>query len=67
MSHMSHHTGTTEANARLIEAAPEMLEVLKKLAFVAESVAHLRGLERDILPITDRARELIAKVEGEQL
>lgn len=50
-----------EMDARLIAAAPDLLEALKKLTFVAEAVAHLRGLEREILPITNAARAAIAK------
>jgi hypothetical protein len=31
---------------------------IKELIFVAESVAHLQGYEREILPLTDRVREM---------
>ena len=48
----------------LAVAAPELLDLLKKLAFVAETFAHMKGLEREILPTTDAACELIAKIEG---
>jgi len=58
------YADTQEANARLIAAAPEILSLLESLTFIAETVAHLRGLERDILPTTDKARELIARVKG---
>ncbi len=51
-------------NARLIAAAPELLESLRELAFFAESVAHLRGMEKDVLPMTDKARAVIAKAIG---
>lgn len=52
--------------AQLLAAAPEMLESLRELAFVAESVAHLRGMEKDILPMTEKARAAIAKAEGRE-
>lgn len=38
-------------------------ELLKSLTFIAESVAHLQGFERDILPTTDAARGLLATLE----
>lgn len=31
---------------------------LKELIFAAESVAHLQGYEREILPLTDKVREM---------
>ena len=31
-----------------------------------ESVAHLRRLERELLPIADKARALIAQATGQQ-
>lgn len=53
-----------EAHARLIAEAPVMLALLESLTFTAETVAHMRGLEREILPTTDKACELIARVKG---
>ena len=55
---------TAEANAHLIASAPELLESLRELAFFAESVAHLHGMEKDVLPMTDKARAVIAKATG---
>ena len=52
------------ANARLIAAAPELLALLKTLTFVTETVAHLKGLEAELLPSTDAARALIKTIEG---
>lgn len=40
---------------------PELLRVLKNVTFVAEGTAHLKGLEREILPVTDEARALLDK------
>jgi hypothetical protein len=34
------------------------MNTLKKLIFAAESVAHLQGYEREILPLTDKVREM---------
>jgi hypothetical protein len=54
------------ANARLIATAPELLNALRECAFSLESVAHLRRLERELLPIADKARALIAQATGQQ-
>ena len=35
---------------------------LEATTFIAEIVAHLQGLEREILPTTDAARELLKLV-----
>jgi len=43
----------------------EVLQVLKDVTFIAETVAHTRGLERDILPTTDRARDILARFKPE--
>jgi len=42
----------------------DVLKMLEAVTFAAETAAHLRGLEREILPTTDKARELIARVKG---
>lgn len=56
-----------DLNAALImEGLPsytDLLEVVKSLAFVAESVAHLRGMERELLPTCDLVREYLERVE----
>lgn len=49
---------------RLADCGPELLAVFEHLTFTAETVAHLRGLEHELLPTTDKARELIAQVKG---
>ena len=42
----------------------QLVEMLKKTTFVVESVAHLQGKERELLPLADAARKLIDQVEG---
>ena len=37
----------------------EIVETLAELAFIVETVAHLQGRERELLPAAERARELI--------
>ena len=51
-----HHDDENEANARLIAAAPELLEALKELT------GHIN--ERFSGGVWDRARAAIAKAEG---
>lgn len=66
--------GHIGANARLIAAAPEMLEMLRDLFAdyyatlrdnhgLAKRVGHFSG---DDLPLVKRTRALLAKIEGEQ-
>jgi hypothetical protein len=55
---------TPDQSARLAEVGAELLVIVEGLTMTCETVAHLRGLERDILPMTDKARELIARVKG---
>lgn len=64
MNTIKHEQLTPAQLARLTEVAPQLLAVFEGLTFIAETVAHMRGLERDILPTTDKARELIARVKG---
>lgn len=42
----------------------DVLTSLKELAFTVECVAHLQGHEATLLPAADKARALIAKLEG---
>ena len=55
---------THAQSLRLVDCGPELLAIFEGLTLTAETVAHLRGLEREILPMTDKARELIARVKG---
>lgn len=57
------HQDEASRQARLAYNAPAILAELKSLCFVAESAAHLRGLEATILPHTDKARALIERIE----
>ncbi len=52
-----------EREYRLAYAAPELLAIMKELAFVVESVAHLQGKERELLPFAERARALQDRLE----
>ena len=53
-----------QANACLIAAAPELLAALETFTLAAETAAHPRGLEAQLLPHTEAARAIIEKVKG---
>ena len=36
----------------------EVTDLLNRLAFALETVAHLRGMERELLPLCDEARAM---------
>lgn len=42
----------------------ELVALLKQTTFVVESVAHLQGKERELLPLAEAARKLIDQAEG---
>jgi hypothetical protein len=50
------------APAPKIPALSDVLASLKELAFIVETVAHLQGKERELLPAADNARALIARL-----
>lgn len=43
----------------------ELLKALESMTFVVETVAHLRGLEKELLPCAEQARQLIKTTKGE--
>ena len=51
----------TEANARLIAAAPELLEALQEVTMVLDSIFGVEGREPDAESISGRARAAISK------
>lgn len=57
-----------ENNARLIAAAPELLEALKECdkAFVSWQVGQIPGRPEDILALITKTRAAIAKAEGSE-
>lgn len=44
----------------------ELIDVIEKLAFIAETVAHMHHLEKSILPITDAARSMLRRLNPEE-
>jgi hypothetical protein len=55
---------TLNVNPKAPPTIAEVIDALDKLAFVAETVAHMRGMERQILPHSDKAREIIARLQS---
>jgi hypothetical protein len=41
-----------------------MQETLAAMAFTVETVAHLRGMEQELLPVADKARALLTRMEA---
>jgi hypothetical protein len=61
------HGGEVAASARLIACAPELLEALREVTRLAESVYSLQGEHGEIAhPVVVQARAAIAKATGEQ-
>lgn len=42
----------------------DMTETLAQMTFVVETVAHLRGMELELLPVADKARAILARVQS---
>ena len=53
---------SNSADGKLMAASPRLLKSLRELLFVAESAAHLQGLESQIMPAADKARALIEEL-----
>lgn len=49
---------------KALQLQVELVASLKELAFVVETVAHLQGKEGALLPMADKARELIDRAGG---
>ena len=56
----------TEANARLIAAAPDLLEALQVFLNWSDSVYYGEDTSRELVKAKDKARAAIAKATGEQ-
>jgi hypothetical protein len=41
----------------------DMQETLTAMTFTIETVAHLRGMEAELLPVADKARALLARCQ----
>ena len=54
-----------DKEVRLTHAAPHLLSLLQTAVFNLEMVAHLRGLERELLPFCDDVRKFISTITEE--
>jgi len=54
----------TESHRIIREQRNALMESLAECVFVVETVAHLQGKERSLLPMADRARELLDSIEA---
>ena len=48
----------------VITTIRDMEETLAAMTYTVETVAHLRGMEAELLPVADKARALLAKLEA---
>lgn len=42
----------------------DMTETLAQMTFTVETVAHLRGMEQELLPVADKAHAILARVQS---
>lgn len=54
---------TTVRSPGAIPTLDHVLTTMANLAFVVETVAHLQGKERDLLPSAEEARRIIAALQ----
>ena len=57
-------SGDVQANARLIAAAPDLLEIARAIVAVCDSGKHADMACMEGSPLVDAARDAIAKAEG---
>lgn len=62
----SHYNKLVAAQTKLTAYAPELLFALKNATFLLESVAHLRGMEAELLPTVKEYKEFIASFKQEE-
>lgn len=61
---LSTTSGEVDANARLMAAAPELLEACKGLVRYAEAVRHSAGMGKEQLKRLESAKAAIARATG---
>lgn len=42
----------------------DIQETLAAMAFIVETVAHLRSMEHELLPVADKARKLLERIQA---
>jgi len=48
---------------QIVTLLRDMQETLVAMTFTVETVAHLRGMEAELLPVADKARALLARYQ----
>jgi hypothetical protein len=48
----------------VITTIRDLQETLAAMTYTVETVAHLRGMEAELLPVADKARALLARLEA---
>jgi len=49
----------------VVDTIRDMAETMAQMAFTVETVAHLRGMELELLPVADKARTILARMEAD--